>query len=78
MLIPGLALNRQVSYFKVYKAKQLQQQKSKLYSSFKQFDIKEDSAIIEEKKELSDKLNRVQDELAKLKKMRTSHIDRVE
>lgn len=75
VLIPGLAVRRQVSYFKSYKSDKLKQEKVRLYSSYKQFESKEDEEIISEKKELGDKLERIQNELDTLKKMRNSHID---
>jgi N12 class adenine-specific DNA methylase len=76
VLIPGLAVRRQVSYFKSYKSGQLKHEEMKLYSSYKQFESKEDEEIIAEKKELEEKLERIQSELETLKKMRNSHIDR--
>ncbi|GJM11726.1 MAG: hypothetical protein DHS20C12_01290 [Pseudohongiella sp.] len=75
VLIPGLAVRRQVSYFKSYKSDQLKQEKVKLYSNYKQFKSKDDEDIISEKKELGEKLEKIQDELEKLKNMRNSHID---
>ena len=75
VLIPGLAVRRQVSYYKFYRASQLKQEKVKLYSDYKQFESKEDEEIISKKKELGDKLEKVQSDLEKLKQMRTSHID---
>ena len=75
VLIPGLAVRRQVSYYKSYKSGQLKQEKVKLYSSYKQFKPREDEEIISEKKELGEKLERIQSELETLKKMRNSHID---
>ena len=75
VLIPGLAVRRQVSYFKSYKSGQLKHEEMKLYSSYKQFESKEDEEIIAEKKELGEKLERIQSELESLKKMRNSHID---
>lgn len=75
VLIPGLAVRRQVSQYKRYKASQLKQEKVKLYSNYKQFESKEDEQIISEKKELGEKLERIQNELETLKKMRNSHID---
>lgn len=75
VLIPGLAVRRQVSYFKSYKSGQLKHEEMKLYLSYKQFESKEDEEIIAEKKELGEKLERIQSELESLKKMRNSHID---
>lgn len=76
VLIPGLAVRRQVSYYKMYKVQQLKREKSKLYSSYKKFDAMDDDALIHEKKELKDRLDRIQNELEKLKQMRNSHLDR--
>lgn len=75
VLIPGLAVRRQISYYKSYTANQLRQEKARLYSSFKQFEEKEDDEIIAEKKELNERLNRIQTQMEKLREMRTSHID---
>ncbi|MFT7470845.1 MAG: hypothetical protein ACI8XU_000738 [Kiritimatiellia bacterium] len=75
VLIPGLAVRRQVSNFKSYKSDQLKKEKVKLYSSYKQFESKDDEEIILGKKELGEKLERIQNELETLKKMRNSHID---
>jgi hypothetical protein len=75
VLIPGLAVRRQVSYYKNYRSNQLKQEKVKLYSNYKQFESKEDEEIISEKKELGEKLERIQNDLEKLRNMRNSHID---
>jgi phosphate/sulfate permease len=75
VLIPGLAVRRQVSYYKSYKSDQLKKEKARLYSNYKQFKAKEDKDVVSEKKELGDKLEQIQDELEKLKQMRNSHIN---
>lgn len=75
VLIPGLAVRRQVAYYKRYKLSELKKEKVKLYSTYKQFETKDDEEIISEKKELGEKLERIQNELEKLKAMRNSHID---
>jgi len=75
VLIPGLVVRRQVMSFKNYRSEQLNKEKAEAYSAFKQFSEKTDDEIIDEKKELSKKLNSIQDELKKLKKMRNSHLD---
>lgn len=75
VLIPGLAVRRQVTSYKTYKAGALRKEKASTYNSFKNFENKDDDEIIKEKKELGEKLVRIQNELEKLKKMRTSHID---
>ncbi len=75
VLIPGLAVRRQVSYYKKDMASTLKQEEAKIYASYKRFDEKEDEIIITEKKELNKELDRIQDDLKKLKSMRNSHID---
>lgn len=75
VLIPGLAVRRQVSYYKQYKENQLKEEKMRLYSNYKQFESKEDEEIISEKRELGNKLEKIQSDLEKLKKMRNSPID---
>ncbi|MCH7816043.1 MAG: hypothetical protein IIC60_05685 [Proteobacteria bacterium] len=75
VLIPGLAVRRQVDYYKSYATNQLKQEKARLYTSFKQFDQQEDDAIITQKKELNEKLIRIQKKMENLRKMRKSHID---
>ena len=75
VLIPGLAVRRQVSYYKSYRTDQLRKEKAKLYSSFKEFEASDDDSIIMAKKEISDRLNRVHEQMDKLRKMRNSHID---
>jgi len=76
VLIPGLAVRRHVSYFKRYKVRQLKREKAQLYSAYKKFDAMDDDALIIEKKELKERLIRIQDELDRLKLMRNSHLDR--
>lgn len=76
VLIPGLAVRRQVSYFKRYKIRQLKREKAKLYSAYKKFDAMDDDALIHEKKELKERLIRIQEELDQLKLMRNSHLER--
>ena len=53
----------------------LKQEGAKIYASYKRFDEKRDEIIITEKKELNKELDRIQDDLKKLKDMRNSHID---
>jgi hypothetical protein len=75
VLIPGLAVRRHVTYYKTYKEQQLKQEKARLYAAYRKFADTDAAAIIHEKKELSAKMNRIQDELEKLKAMRNSHLD---
>ncbi len=75
VLIPGLAVRSQVTSYKQSKSKQLKQEKSKIYSDYKSFGVNEDEVIIAEKKQLSEKLTKIQDELDNIRAMRNSHID---
>ena len=75
VLIPGLAVRRQVSQYKVYRERQLKNEQAQLYSSYKEFDAAEDDEIIASKKELNQKMNDIETKMNKLRKMRTSHID---
>ena len=75
VLVPGLAVRRQVNQYKSYKIGQLKQQKAQFYTSYKEFQEGDDNEIIATKKELNEKLNHIQEQMDKLKKMRDSHID---
>ena len=75
VLVPGLAVRRQVNQYKNYKIGQLKQQKAQFYTSYKEFREGDDDQIIATKKELNEKLNHIQEQMDKLKKMRDSHID---
>ena len=75
VLVPGLAVRRQVSYYKSYRSEQLKQEKAQAFSAFKDFDPGDDDEIIATKKELTKKLDNIQDQMEKLRKMRNSHID---
>ena len=75
VLIPGLAVRRQVNRYKSYKSDQLRQQKARVYSSYKEFHEADDDEIISAKKELNDKLIHIQEQMDRLRKMRDSHID---
>lgn len=75
VLIPGLAVRRHVSQYKARQVSQLKQEKAELYSSFKQFKNSDDEAIINSKREISEKLTHISDQMEKLRKMRNSHID---
>lgn len=75
VLVPGLAVRRQVSYYKAYRGEQLKQEKAQVFSAFKDFEDAEDDEIIANKKELTEKLDNIQEQMEKLRKMRNSHID---
>lgn len=75
VLVPGLAVRRQVNEYKEYRAKQLKKEQANLYSSYKTFDEAEDDEIIATKRELNERMNNIEDQMEKLRKMRKSHID---
>ncbi|MFT4886739.1 MAG: hypothetical protein ACJA2D_001189 [Pseudohongiellaceae bacterium] len=75
VLIPGLAVRRYVSHYKVHREIQLKQTKAELYSSFKEFENSDDETIISRKKEISEKLTHINEQMEKLRKMRNSHLD---
>ncbi|MEQ8408864.1 MAG: hypothetical protein RKH07_11365 [Gammaproteobacteria bacterium] len=75
VLIPGLAVRRQVDLYKSFWESQLLQERAQLYSMFKKFKPDEDDEIITAKKELNDRMQLVQAQLKKLRGMRSSHID---
>ena len=75
VLVPGLAVRRQVRDFKSFKAKQLREEESRLFNSFKEFEEASDEEIIASKKEITERLENIQSQMDKLRKMRNSHID---
>lgn len=75
VLIPGLIVRRHVDHYKTSREAQLKQTKAELYSSFKVFKNTDNESIITNKRELSEKLSKVNDQMEKLRKMRNSHID---
>ncbi len=75
VLIPGLAVRRQVSQFKNYRARQLKEEQSRLFSSYKDFDVAGDDEIIASKREINEKMDHIEKQMKKLREMRNSHID---
>ena len=75
VLVPGLAVRRQVREYKAYRAKQLKKEQAELYSSYKEFASAEDDEIITAKRELNERMNNIEEQMEKLRKMRNSHID---
>jgi len=55
VLVPGLAVRRQVTYYKAYRGEQLKQEKAQVFSAFKDFEAGDDDEIIANKKELTEK-----------------------
>lgn len=75
ILIPGLAVRRQVSEFKLNRREQLKRERASVYSSYKEFEAADDDEIIASKRELQDKLNELQTQMKTLQRMRNSPID---
>lgn len=75
VLVPGLAVRRQVTEYKEFRAKQLKKEQLEVYSSYKTFDEADDDDIIATKRELNERMNNIEDQMEKLRKMRKSHID---
>ncbi len=75
VLIPGLAVRKQVSSYKNYRSQQLKQEQAKLYSSYKEFADGDDDEIISSKKELEERMENIEKQMQKLREMRNSHID---
>jgi len=75
VLIPGLAVRKQVANYKDFRAQQLKQEQARLYSSYKKFSEAEDDEIISSKKQLEERMQNVEKQMQKLREMRNSHID---
>lgn len=75
VLIPGLAVRKQVSNYKDQRTQQLKQEQARLYSSYKKFSEAEDDEIISSKKELEERMEHIEIQMQKLRAMRNSHID---
>ncbi|MEQ8952973.1 MAG: hypothetical protein RL120_02495, partial [Gammaproteobacteria bacterium] len=75
VLIPGLAVRRQMSNYKSYMAEKLRTENAKLYSSYKKFNASDDDDIIREKKEIGERLQHIQEQMDRLRKLKNSHLD---
>lgn len=75
ILIPGLAVRRQVNVFKQHRQEQLKRERAAVYSSYKEFEPAPDDEIIATKRELQERLNELQAQMQKLQRMRNSPID---
>jgi hypothetical protein len=75
VLIPGLAIRRNVRYFKQHRVNELRQQRAEIYSSMKNVSASADQDIVAQHRELKQRLSHIQDQIGKLKSMRESHID---
>jgi MFS family permease len=75
VLVPGLAVRRQVKDYKSFRKKQLKAEESRLFDSFKEFEEAPDEEIIATKREINERLENIQTQMDRLRKMRNSHID---
>ena len=75
VLIPGLAVRHQVTYYKSYRISQLKQEKTKLYMSLKKFEASDDDSIIQRQRDINEKLNTLNTKIDKLKKLRSYPIE---
>ncbi|MEX2130113.1 MAG: hypothetical protein WD772_01395 [Pseudohongiellaceae bacterium] len=75
VLIPGLAIRRNVQEFKQHKERELRQEHARVYTSLKNVVAENDSDIVARNRELTARLNKIQKQMAKLRAMRESHID---
>ncbi len=78
VLIPSLAVGRQVSYYKAYRIGQLKQERSKLHLSLKKFEASDDESIIQRQREITEKLELLNIKIKKLEKLRSHNFDRSE
>ena len=76
ILLPGLAVRRQVPRFKLQRTDELKREKAYVFSAFKKFNFGEDSDVIHEKRRLGNRLDEINTEMELLQRMRNSHIDR--
>ena len=75
VLIPSLAVRRQVDQFKERRIEQLKRERTYVYAAFKQFEQAGDDEIIAAKRELDDKLKNIQRQIDLLEQMRNSPLD---
>lgn len=75
VLVPGLAVRRQVRGYKSFREKQLKEEEARLFNSFKEFKEAPDEEIIATKRAINERLENIQTQMEKLRKMRNSHID---
>jgi hypothetical protein len=75
VLIPGLAVRRQVSHYKSYRINQLKREKTELYMALKKFEASDDESIIQRQKDITERLNALNTKVDRLKKLRSYHIE---
>ncbi len=75
VLIPGLAVRRQVDEFKQRKQEELKKERAEVYSSYKEFEQAGDEEIIARKKALQDRLNTIHQQMENLQHMGSSLLD---
>ncbi len=75
VLIPGLAVRRQVDQFKERRMEELKRERASVYASFKEFDASGDDEIIHVKRDLNERLRTIQQEMEQLEQMRNSPLE---
>ncbi len=75
VLIPGLAVRRQVDQFKIRRMEELKRERASVYASFKEFDASGDDEIIHVKRDLNERLRKIQLEMEQLEQMRNSPLE---
>lgn len=75
VMIPGMALRRQLTEIKAFHAEQLRVEKARLYASYKKFDDAADEEIISRKREIKVRLNHIQRQIDRLGQLRLSRMD---
>lgn len=75
VMIPGMAVRRQVDQFKERRLVELKRERASVHAAFKEFDPEGDDEIISGKRELNDRLREIQLEMDGLENMRISPLD---
>ena len=75
VLIPSLAVRRQVDQFKERRLEQLRRERTDVYAAFKRFEQVGDDEIIATKRKLDEKLKAIQRQIDMLEQMRNSPLD---
>lgn len=76
VLIPGLAVRRNVMAFKSQRLQELRREHARIYGQLKEFHPQGDHDIISAHQSLTDQLNHIQSQLSRLQSLRDAHLDR--
>lgn len=74
VMVPGMALRRQLGEIKAFRAEQLRLEKAQLLASYKRFEDAADDEIISRKREIKARLNQTQRQIDKLSQLRLSRM----